>query len=116
MAGEITPIQLVVHRTGSKDNLQIWGKLYVDRSGQTSGGWHLDSWSVNGAPYWLPKMHWLSKQDNKLYVAKQDSGKFGPGLTVIGEDGDIEPDRAKFIRENVAKWEQEWIEKEFNKP
>ncbi len=97
---------------GSEDNLHIWGKLHINRTGRTVGGWLLDSWS-DGAPYWLPKFHWFDKSDGKLYHVYLE---FGRAVNLHGEDTNIDPKRAKFIRKMVEKWELEWLEDEGKKP
>jgi len=108
-------IEKVDSRLTHKDNLRMWGQLYVSRTGRTVGGWLVDSWSENGAPYWHPKMHWFDKKENKLCNAylKVDFGS--SSMNIYGEDTEIDPERAKFIRATVAQWEQEWLEAEAKK-
>jgi hypothetical protein len=93
----------------------MWGQLYISRTGQTAGGWLVDSWAENGAPYWPCRMHWLDKKENKLCIAQLDIG-FGSGtMNLIREDTEIDPERAKFIRETVQQWEMEWLQEEAKK-
>jgi hypothetical protein len=60
-------------------------------------------------------MHWLAKKDDKLYSVKLDIGMLGGRTTLVGEDTEIEPERAKYVRANVEKWEVEWLEQEAKK-
>ena len=89
----------------------MWGQLYLDKAGRSAGGWLTDSWSENGSPYWQCKFHWYNIKDKKLYHAKLNIGIYGAGnMDVGGEDTDIEPERAEFIRDMIAKWELEWLQ------
>ncbi len=108
-------VERILSRLTQKDNLRMWGKLYVSKTGQTVGGWLVDSWSENGAPYWQPKMHWLDKKENKLCHVQLNVDFGHSSMNIHGEDADIEPERAKFIRATVGQWEQEWLEAEAKK-
>jgi len=96
-------VEKVRSRIAHEGNLRMWGQLYVSRTGRTVAGWLVDSWSENGAPYWLPKMHWFDKKENKLYHVRLN---ILSSMNLLGEDTDTEPERAKFIRATVNKWEQ----------
>jgi hypothetical protein len=93
---------------GREDNLHMWAKLYISRTGRTVGGWLLDSWSEHGAPYWRPQLHWFDKGDEKFYRAYLDIDR----QSMHREDTEIEPERAKFMRKMLAKWELEWLQDE----
>ena len=95
---------------GHDDNLRMWGKLHVSQTGRTVGGWLVDSWSEHGAPYWQPKVHWFDKGENKFYHVYMDFDRHS--MNLHGEDTDIEPDRAKFIRKMLEKWELEWLQEQ----
>ena len=104
--------EMVRSFVGYENNLQMWGQLWLNRTANTIGGWLLNSWSQLGAPYWTPKMHFLDKSDGKLYhVILQ----IGHSMDLHGEDTNIEPERAKFIRKMVEKWELEWLKDEAKK-
>jgi hypothetical protein len=106
-------VERVESRLTHKDNnLRMWGQLYVSKTGRTVGGWLVDSWSENGAPYWQPRMHWFDKKENKLKRVQLDMGFGHSAMNVYGNDADIEPEREKFIRETVAQWETEWLQKQ----
>src|SRR2546428_228343 len=108
-------MEKVYSRLRHKENLRMWGQLYLSRTGRTVGGWLVDSWAENGAPYWHCKMHWFDKKENKLHNVYLNMG-FGTGsMNLAGEDTEIEPERAKFIRETVEQWETEWLQEEAKK-
>jgi hypothetical protein len=110
MTDQPDQLELYRSRIDSKDNLRITGKLFVSKTGRTIGGWWITSWAENGAPYWQVRMHWFDKPENKLKNMKLFIGGFaGNRMDVGDEDTNIEPDRAKFIREAVKKWETEWM-------
>ena len=104
-----TQVEQVYSRVAYKENLRMWGKLYLSRSVQLGGGWLTDSWAENGAPYWRPRMHWLDRKENKLQKAYLN---VKTGAMHLAEDSEIEPERAKFIRETVEQWEVEWLKDE----
>jgi len=108
-------IQRIYSRSAHKDNLRIWGKLFVSKTGRTVGGWLIDSWSEGGAPYWPPKSYWLDKKEDKLYQVQMNLGLAGASMNMGGEATDIEPDRAKFIRATLDQWELEWLVEEGKK-
>lgn len=108
-------IQKIYDRLLHKENICMWGHLYVSKTGQTGGGWLINSWSEHGAPYWQAEMHWLEKTDNKLYHVYLNMAWGGGAIQILGEDKDIDPERAKFIRQTVEQWETEWFQEEANK-
>jgi hypothetical protein len=102
-------LQHIRSYTGREGNLVMWGKLHISQTGRTVGGWLVDSWSENGAPYWQGQMHWFDRAENKFYHVYFTR----PGaLDLRGEDKDIDPKRAAFIRKMVDKWEGEWLKEE----
>jgi hypothetical protein len=110
VTGQTERMERVYSRLLHKENLRMWGKLYLSKTGRTVGGWLVDSWSENGAPYWRPKMHWFDKNEDKLnhvYLHFDLNS-----MQLAGEDTDVEPERAKFIRETVGQWEKEWLQEQ----
>jgi hypothetical protein len=101
--------EMVRSFAGYEDSKRMWGRLYVNRTGNTVGGWLLDSWSEHGAPYWMPKVNWFDKSDGKFYHVYLE---FGRAINLHGEDAKIEPERAKFIKKMLDKWELEWMQDE----
>lgn len=102
-------IEQVYSRVAFKENLRMWGKLYLPRVGQAGGGWLIDSWTEGGAPYWRPKMTWLDRIGHRLQRAYLN---FDTGAIQYGEDSEMEPERAQFIRETVQQWEKEWLKEQ----
>jgi hypothetical protein len=107
----VDQLQQIRSYAGHEGNLAMWGKLYISQTGRTVGGWLVDSWSQNGAPYWQPKVHWFDRGENKLYHVYLNIG-LGPrgSMDLHGEDKEIDPKRAAFIRKMVDKWESEWLQ------
>jgi hypothetical protein len=108
-------IERVDSRLTRRDNLRMWGQLYVSKTGRTVGGWLVDSWSEDGAPYWRPKMHWFDKKENKIFQVQFDVNFRQGSMHIQAEDKDIDPARDKFIRTTVEQWEREWLEAQANK-
>ena len=108
-------IERILSRLTHKDNLRMWGQLYVSRTGRTVSGWLVDSWSENGAPYWHPKMHWFDKKEDKLCHVELNVDLGRSAMNIHGEDADINQERAKFIRATLEQWEQEWLDDESKK-
>jgi hypothetical protein len=110
MEQHVNRLEMARSFVGYEDNLRMWGKLYVSRTGRTVGGWLLDSWSEHGAPYWQPKLHWFDKGDEKFCHVYLDFGR--GSMHLHGEDTEVDPKRAKFIRKMLEKWELEWMQDE----
>ena len=115
MANEITQIEQIYSRAEFQGNLHMWGKLFVEKVKPHNRGLVSRFVSEGGAPYWQPQMHWFAKKDDKIYRVQMNIGMHGSTMNIFGEDTDIDLERAKFIRENVAKWEQDWIDSETKK-
>jgi hypothetical protein len=96
-------------RVSHKDNMRILGHLNFSKTGQTAGGWFVTTWSENGAPYWVTRMHWFEKQNGKIY---HPNLKIGVGMNFMDtreEDTEIESERATLIREMTKEWEADWL-------
>jgi hypothetical protein len=107
-------IEKIYNRLTRRENLCMWGHLYLSKTGQSGGGWLVDSWSEHGAPYWLPKMHWVERPENKLSHTYLNMG-YGGAIQLRSEDTGVEPDRAIFIRGMVEQWALEWLKEQENK-
>ena len=60
-----------------------------------------------------PKLHWFDRSDGKLYHVFLSIGYAGgSSMNLRGEDTDIDPKRAMFIRKMLEKWELEWMQEE----
>jgi hypothetical protein len=85
----------------------MWGKIALDAIG--AGDWLVGSWSVDGVPRWIPRMHYFSRENRKLYLVRPNIAPPNMELTVDQEDKDLDPLRAKFIIENIEAWERELV-------
>ena len=81
------------------------GEIAVDAIG--AGDWLVGSWSADGVPRWIPRMHYYRREDRKLYLVRPNIIPPNKELTVDPEDKDLDPQRAKFIIENIETWERE---------
>ncbi len=95
----------ILSRDTSRDNLSMWGKIAVDKAGRSVGGWLVGSWSVGAAPYWVPKMHYYSREEHKFYIVQLNMALAKMALNVDQEDKELDPERAKFIMQNIDIWE-----------
>jgi hypothetical protein len=100
-----TESEQLLSREASRDDLRMWGKIAVDAVG--AGDWLVGSWSVDGLPRWVPRMHYYRREDRKFYVVRPNIAPEKMELTVDHEDKDLDPQRAKFIIENIENWERE---------
>jgi hypothetical protein len=60
-------------------------------------------------------MNWVATKGKKIYRVQMSMGMHNSQSNIYGEDTEIEPERAEFIRANMAKWEQEWFDEEAKK-
>jgi|HubBroStandDraft_5_1064220.scaffolds.fasta_scaffold158161_2 hypothetical protein len=95
----------LLSREASRGDLRMWGKVTVDAIG--AGDWLVGSWSADGVPRWVPRMHYYSRQDRKFYFVWPNIAPAKMELTVDREDKGLDPERAKFIIENIETWERE---------
>jgi hypothetical protein len=95
----------LLSRETSRGDLRMWGKTAADAVGE--GDWLVGSWTVDGVPRWVPRMHFYSRGDEKFYVVRPNIGAEKMELIVDEEDREIDPQRAKFIVENIENWERE---------
>jgi hypothetical protein len=97
----------LLRRETSRGDLSMWGKIAVDTIGKSVGDWLVGSWSVDGVPRWIPRMHYYRREDRKIYLVRPDIAAAKMELIVDQEDKDLDPQRAKFIIENIENWERE---------
>jgi hypothetical protein len=97
----------LLSREASRGDLSMWGKIAVDTIGKGEGDWLVGSWSVDGIPRWIPRMHYYRREDRKIYLVRPDIAAAKMELIVDQEDKDLDPQRAKFIIENIENWERE---------
>jgi hypothetical protein len=95
----------LVSREASRGDLRMWGKIAVDAIG--AGDWLVGSWSADGLPRWIPLMHYFSRDNRKFYLVRPNIAPANMELIVDQEDKGLDPERAKFIIENIETWERE---------
>ena len=86
------------------------------RQPNRSHGWWLVVGFVERARRTLlaSKAAWFDKGDGKFYHAYLDLDRQAIHLR-SGEDKEVEPERAKFIKKMLDKWELEWLQDEAKK-
>ena len=95
----------LVSREASRGDLRMWGKIAVDAIG--AGDWLVGSWSADGVPRWIPRMHYYSRDERKFYLVRPNIVPANMELIVDQEDKELDPQRAEFIIENIETWERE---------
>ena len=95
----------LVSREVSRGDLRMWGKATVDAIG--AGDWLVGSWSADGLPRWIPRMHYYSRDERRLYFVRPNVVPPNMELIVDQEDKALDPARANFIIENIETWERE---------
>ena len=104
----MTPFKMVFSRSIVAPAISMTGHLFATKTDGAILGWLVNTWTERGViPPLRPRMHWVPKQDGKLHqaVLMLDYGALQPG----GEDTDVEPHRAAYIRSTVALWEEEYL-------
>jgi len=106
----------VLTRRATVGQINMWGTLHLNTQGGRLAGWLCDSWTEAGASaadVLLPRLSWLSKEDDKFHIVKLDIPVAGPAFIHIGPvDGKMEPRRESFLRVTLALWEEEYLTKE----
>jgi hypothetical protein len=95
----------LVSREASRGDFRMWGKIAVDAIG--TGDWLVGSWSADGVPRWIPRMHYFSRDNRKFYLVRPNIAPQNMELIVDQEDKGLDPERAEFIIENIETWERE---------
>jgi hypothetical protein len=95
----------LVSREASRGDLRMWGKIAMDAIG--AGDWLVGSWSVDGLPRWVPRMHYYRREERKFYLVRPNIVPAKMELIVDQEDKELDPQRAEFIANNVETWERE---------
>jgi hypothetical protein len=100
----------VLSRRYSDGRISMWGTLHLNVQGGTIAGWLCDSWteaSPGGLPL-KPRLHWLSKEDDRFHRVQMDIPVTGFSSISIGPvDESIEDRREAFLRTTLAQWENE---------
>jgi hypothetical protein len=95
----------LLSREAAQGDLRMWGKIAVDAIG--AGDWLVGSWSVDGVPRWIPRMHYYRREDRTFYLVRPNIAPARMDLIVDQEDTDLDPQRARFLTENIESWERE---------
>ena len=95
----------LVSREASRGDLRMWGKIAAEAIG--AGDWLVGSWSADGVPRWIPRMHYYSRDERKLYLVRPNVVPPNMELIVDQEDKALDPARANFIIESIETWERE---------
>jgi hypothetical protein len=95
----------LLSREASRGDLRMWGKIAADAIGARD--WLVGSWSADGVPRWIPRMHYYSREERKFYLVRPNVVPPNMELIVDQEDKGLDPDRAKFIIENIETWERD---------
>ena len=109
------PEQLVkvFSRRISEGQISMWGTLHLNAQGGNLAGWLCDSWTeagTSGADVLLPRLHWLSKEDDRFHLVQLEIPNVGGTSIKLGPiDRDIEPRREAFMRATLAQWEDEYF-------
>lgn len=97
----------LLSREASRGDLRMWGKIAVDTIGKSVGDWLVGSWSADGVPRWVPRMHYYLRGERRFFRVRPNIALAKMELIVDEEDKDLDPQRAKFIMENIETWERE---------
>jgi hypothetical protein len=109
------PEQLVkvLTRRTTDGQISMWGTLHLNVQGGTLAGWLCDAWTeagTSGADVLMPRLHWLSKEDDQFHLVKLDIPVVGRAQITLGPvDKNIEPRRESFMRTTLAQWENEYF-------
>ena len=105
-------VKVLTRRTTS-GQISMWGTLHLNTHGGTLAGWLCDSWTEAGTAagdVLLPRLHWLSKEDDRFHLALLDIPITGTALIKVGAvDDSIESRRERFVRTVLAEWEKEYF-------
>jgi hypothetical protein len=103
----------VLSRRTSEGQISMWGTLHLNAQGGRLAGWLCDSWTEAGtsaADVLLPRLHWLSKEDDQFHFVNLDIPAAGRSSITLGPiDTEIEPRREAFMRAMLAQWENEYF-------
>lgn len=106
----------VLTRRTTDGQISMWGTLHLSTQGGKLAGWLCDAWTeagTSGANVLLPRLHWLSKEDNHFHLVHLDIPVVGRAALTLGPiDEKIEPRREAFLRATLGQWESEYLSSE----
>ena len=97
----------------TQGQISMWGTLHLSVDGGKLAGWLCDAWTEAGSSpceVLLPRLYWLSKEDDKFHRVRLNIPVAGPGAVELGPvDLDVDPRREAFMRATLAQWEKEYL-------
>jgi hypothetical protein len=103
----------VLTRRITEEQISMWGTLHLNAQGGRLAGWLCDSWTeagTTGRDVLLPRLYWLSKEDDLFHLVKLEIPVAGIASITLGPvDPSIEPRRERFMRTVLARWENEYL-------
>ena len=103
----------VLTRRTTVGQISMWGTLHLNTQGGTLAGWLCDAWTeagTSGADVLLPRLHWLSKADDRFHLVQLNIPVVGAASIALGPvDTEIEPRREAFMRVTLSEWENEYF-------
>jgi hypothetical protein len=103
----------VLTRRTTEEQISMWGTLHLNAQAGRLAGWLCDSWTEAGATgrdALLPRLYWLSKEDDLFHFVKLEIPVAGNASITLGPvDANIEPRRERFMRATLAQWENEYL-------
>jgi len=87
----------VLTRRTTNGQISMWATLHLNTQARKLEGWLCDAWTeagTSGADVLLPRLHWLSKEDDQFHLVKLEIPVVGRTSITLGPvDTDIEPRR-----------------------
>jgi hypothetical protein len=106
----------VFTRRTTDGQISMWATLHLNTQAGKLEGWLCDAWTeagTSGVDVLRPRLHWLSKEDNKFHLVRLDIPVIGRTSITLGPvDTKIEPRREAFLRATLAQWEKEYFTNE----
>jgi hypothetical protein len=106
----------VLTRRTTDGQISMWGTLHLNTQARKLEGWLCDAWTeagTSGADVLMPRLHWLSKEDDQFHLVRLEIPVVGRSSITLGPvDTKIEPPREAFLRATLAQWESEYFTNE----
>ncbi len=103
----------VFTRRTSDGQISMWGTLHLNTQGGRLAGWLCDAWTesgTSGVDVLRPRLHWLSKEDDRFHLVKLEIPVVGRSSIALGPiDEQIEARREAFMRATLSQWENEYF-------
>jgi len=103
----------VLTRRTTDGQISMWATLHLNTQARKLEGWLCDAWTeagASGADALLPRLHWLSKEDDRFHLVRLEIPVVGRSSITLGPvDTKLEPRREAFLRATLAQWEKEYF-------